>query len=151
MSMGDWLTQKTSYNPNTKTHKTKTTKTSVTKIQTHDVPTSKSIKNENVYRITSQQNNAEASSIITYNYEDNVPSKGFINKTDNNNKNGAIKGIFNLSEGVLKILIEKEPLTIEQTVWFINNNLKLTKSITRKDKHCVLISFISEIKIKSDK
>nr|QUE29531.1 Ycf58 [Erythrotrichia foliiformis] len=160
MSVGNWLTQKTSYNPNSKKHKTKTTKTTVSKIEMKNllIHFLEKITDQNpieknsgqAYNITSKQDNKDVSSIITYSYQNHSKSNGVIHKIDNNNLDKTITGKFHLCEGVLKILVNKETLSVEETIWFINENLKLTKSITRKNEHCVLISFISEIKIRSD-
>nr|QUE29453.1 Ycf58 [Erythrotrichia longistipitata] len=149
MNLGDWLGQKTSYNPNSKIHTTSTAKTSITKIDNSEKKPNLLLENDNnqAFSISSQKSNKKADCIVKYIRKCSSNSNGVIYKVDNKNKDEIIEGKFELLNGVLKILINKDTLTIEETIWFVNNNLKLTKSIAKKNNQCVLISFASEIKV----
>nr|QUE28154.1 Ycf58 [Sahlingia subintegra] len=163
MNLGNWLTQKTSYNPNSKQYKTSTSKTYINKtdnktiiqplLANNELQDLLLIKNQTeIYDINSEQGKRKVSSILTYINKDNKTTKsnGIIYKVSQNKKNKIIQGKFELDKGVLKVFINNNKLSIEESIWFINNNLKLTQSIIKQNNHCVHISFASEIKIKSD-
>lgn len=158
MNLGNWLTQKTSYNPNLRKHTTSTTTTCIIKdtkqtifANLFDLPENNSyVKEEEsqIYNVTSQNDQDNTSSIVAYLRNNLSKSDGVLYKLDKNNNNKMIKGKFNLIDGVLKIIIIHNDLIIEETIWFINQNLKLSKSIIKQNDHCILIEFTSEIKIK---
>lgn len=159
MNLGNWLTQKTSYNPNSKQHTTSTSKTYVSKTNNQKIIANNELKdlllfknNIEVYDINSEQGKIKAYSTIIYINTDNKTAKsnGKIYKLCHNSRNKIIQGKFELDKGVLKILTKKQQLSVEETIWFINNNLKLSKTIIKQNNHCVHISFASDIKIKSD-
>ena len=157
MNLGNWLTQKTSYNPSSKKHTTSTTKTFIKKIEDHTsiLNLLNNNKDENLstinkiqaYNITSEKGRREASSVLTYIEQHDSKSNGIIYKIGTNKNNQNTIGEFQLIGNVLKILIKHKRFAIEEKIWFINKNLKLTKSIIKREDHCVLISFVSEIKI----
>lgn len=148
MNLGNWLGQKTSYNPNSKTHTTSTAKTSITKVDNNKeyyniLPEG----NPQAYSISSQRGNTKATYIVKYVDKSSSNSSGTIHKVNENDESTIIKGQFKLLDGVLKVLINKDTLAIEETIWFVNNNLRLTKSVAKKNNQCILISFASEIKV----
>nr|QUE29276.1 Ycf58 [Erythrotrichia welwitschii] len=150
MSLGSWMNQTTSYDTSSKKHKTSTARTYIDqvsdKVGVRYFELQSEAKNP-FYTISSKKGKKEANSIITYSKKGSVGTIYKINKKSNKI---VFKGKFHISSGILKIVTKKKSTTIEETVWFINDNLKLTKSITKKNDHCILISFASEIKIKSN-
>nr|YP_010337685.1 hypothetical protein MW427_pgp156 [Sahlingia subintegra]UNJ17270.1 hypothetical protein [Sahlingia subintegra] len=159
MNLGNWLTQKTSYNPNSKQHTTSTSKTYINKTNSQKIMANNEVKdlllfknNIEVYDINSEQEKIKTYSTIIYINDDSKTAKsnGKIYKLCHNSKNKIIQGNFELDKGVLKILTKKQQLSVEETIWFINNNLKLSKTIVKKNTHCIHISFASDIKIKSE-
>lgn len=161
MNLGNWRTQKTSYNPNSKKHTTSTTETSVKEVNKESITQKNfggkelkapvSLGKTSLYNIRSKVGNNHIFSIITYRNEQQISdhSHGTLSKFYNNEDESSFKGEFKIVKGVFKTLIQNEELKIEETIWFINENFKLTKSIIKKDNHCILISFASDIKIHS--
>lgn len=157
MSLGNWLTQKTSYNPGLKKHTTSKTKTSISLLKkenkTMDWGEDKRLKNISpdstafVYNVHSERGDSRVSSVLTYTKDLSSVSSKRLYKFCKSGQDKTIQGTFELVGGVLKVLVKINTLTIEETIWFVNSNVKLTKSTVKDRNHCVLISFASEIKI----
>nr|QUE28581.1 Ycf58 [Porphyrostromium japonicum] len=157
MSLGNWLTQKTSYNPGLKKHTTSKTKTSINRLNkentTIDLGEDKKLKNISsggtafVYNVYSEKGESRASSVLTYAKDLSSASSKRLYKFCKSSQDESIKGTFELIGGVLKVLVKINTITIEEKIWFVNNNVRLTRSTVKDRKHCVLISFASEIKI----
>nr|QUE28536.1 Ycf58 [Porphyrostromium boryanum] len=160
MNLGNWLTQKTSYNPSSKKHKTSKTKISIGKLEykslkasgvnSMELPTIASRDKTFIYNISSINGGANTSSLLSYTKAVYSESNSNIYKFCKNSRGKTIEGTFELIGGVMNVSVQINQLSIEERIWFINKNLKLTKSIIRDNKHCVLISFASEIKIIKD-
>lgn len=161
MNLGNWRTQKTSYNPSSKKHTTSTTETSIKEVNKESITqkkfggkelkTSVSLDKASLYNIRSKVGDNHIFSIVTYKngQQSSDQSHGTLSKFYNNKEKSSFKGEFKIVKGVFKTLIQNNKLKIEETIWFVNENLKLTKSIIKKDNHCILISFASDIKIHS--
>nr|YP_010337251.1 hypothetical protein MW575_pgp024 [Pseudoerythrocladia kornmannii]QUE28331.1 Ycf58 [Pseudoerythrocladia kornmannii]UNJ16836.1 hypothetical protein [Pseudoerythrocladia kornmannii] len=159
VNQGNWISQKTAYNPNLKSHTTKKGKVCINIVNNHSVNAKKILEpynsaqtNIKSYSVNWGKNESQQYGLVIIPNDQDKQQiyKGKIHKYNKNFEKKILEGYFELENGVLKVIIKTGEIEAEERIWFVNSNLKLTNSIIKKSKNCINISFTSEIKIQQN-
>nr|QUE30058.1 Ycf58 [Erythrocladia irregularis] len=156
VNKGNWISQKTSYNPNLKNHTTikgkvcieKNVITSMIAKQTLPINTIEE-NNLKTFNINwGQAKNQRHTVVIALEHQHTKQNcKGKVYKYDQNSERKILEGTCQFKNDILTLNLTNGEFEAEERIWFVNSNVKLTNSVIKRKKECILLSFSSEIKI----
>nr|YP_010337058.1 hypothetical protein MW574_pgp024 [Madagascaria erythrocladioides]QUE29087.1 Ycf58 [Madagascaria erythrocladioides]UNJ16643.1 hypothetical protein [Madagascaria erythrocladioides] len=154
LNQGSWLTQKTYYSLKKKQHNTQKGKLQVKKIEFPQNLGNNALLNFKQNKMETYEivwnddlQNKDIIAIYIKNHNQNNSADGTIYKFKNKSIDEASKSNFKLEKNVLTTYTKQDVFHIEEKIWFVNSNLRLSESKVKNNEGCINISFSSEIKI----
>ena len=150
--LGEWIVQQTLYSSSTNyMHSSiKRVNWSIAENQQHTIHKSKHnliTNSKNLYLVQKKQNSFFNPVYFLFSSGKNF-NQGNIIRMNHNFKILSNASFQLYSDNFLSINYKKNNLEIQESITFINSNLKFVQSIVKKNQQCIGISFTSEIKIK---